>query len=113
MPPILALLILAYFILLLVLPDNAFFTRGSLTTPEARCLRPPPFVGMPELLAPCGGVSVLLAPKRGILGFTLGKFLTTDSSLPLAEILTADLLVATGPLNSVPELPAPSLKYFS
>jgi hypothetical protein len=67
---------------------------------------------MLEILASCNGVSVLLTPKRRVPDLTSGRFLTTGSSLSLAEISTAGFLVATGPLNGVLELPAPLLKYF-
>jgi hypothetical protein len=55
------------------------------------------------------GVSLLLTSKRGLIGFTSGRFLTSGLALPLAEISAAALLVLTGAL----ELPAPMLKYFS
>jgi hypothetical protein len=78
MPPVSASLALAlvFFNFHLAHPDNAFFTRWSPPTPETRCPRPSPAVGMLELLVACSGMSVLLTLKRGILSFTLGRFLT-------------------------------------
>jgi hypothetical protein len=109
MPPVPASLALdlAFFSFRLAHSDKAFFARRSPPTPETRCPRPPA-VGMLEVLPPCSGVSVLLSPKRGVLGFTSGRFLTTGSSVPLAEISKAGSLVAAGPLTGAPELPAPS-----
>jgi hypothetical protein len=49
---------------------------------------------------------VLLTPKREVPDLTSGRSLTTGSSLPLAEISAAGLLVAPRHLNGVPELPA-------
>jgi hypothetical protein len=91
---------------------NTFFARRSPPTPETRCPRPSPAVGMVEVIAPCSGVLVLLTPKRGVLGFTSGKSLTTGSFLPFAEISAADSLVATGDrsrhrLSSTPVLRSP------
>jgi hypothetical protein len=80
-------------------PDNAFFARRTRPTPETRCPGSSPAAGKPEILAPCSGVSVSLTTKGEVLGFTSGGFLTTGSSLPLAEISAAGSLVATGPLN--------------
>jgi hypothetical protein len=88
-------------------PDSAFLARQIPPTPETRCPGSPPAAGKPEILAPCSGVSVSLTPKREVPGFTSGRFLTTGLSLPLAEISAEGSLIATGPLNSAPELPAP------
>jgi hypothetical protein len=88
-------------------PDNAFFARRSSPTPETVCPNPSPAVGMLEVLAACSGVSVLLTPKRVVSDFNFDRFQTTGSSLSLAEISTAGSLVAAGPLNGAPELPAP------
>jgi hypothetical protein len=110
MPPVLASLALAFafFSFRLAHPDYAFFRRRIPPTPETRCPNSPPTVGKPEILAPCSGVSVPLTPKREVPGFTSGRFLTTGSSLPLAEITAAGSLVAAGPLNGAPELRVPS-----
>jgi hypothetical protein len=51
-------------------------------------------------------VSALLTPKREVLDFISGRFLSTGSSLPLAEISAADSMVADGFLNGAPELSA-------
>jgi hypothetical protein len=83
---------LAFFSFCLVHPHNFVCARWSLPTPEARCLRPSPSAGVLELLASCSGM--LLAPKGWVLDGTTGRCLTTDSSLPEAEISTAGRLVA-------------------
>jgi hypothetical protein len=58
-------------------------------------------------------MSELLAAKREVFGLTSGRFLTTGSSLPLAELSTAGSLVAAGPLNSaLTGASSPLLKYF-
>jgi hypothetical protein len=109
MPQVHALLALnlVLFSFHLAQPGKAFFARWSPPTPETRCPRLSPTLGMLELLAPCSGVSVLLIPRRGAHSFTLGRVLTIGLPLPMPEIFTACLLVATGPLNSALELPAP------
>jgi hypothetical protein len=86
--------------------DSFVSARWNLPTPEARCLRSPS-AGVLELLASCNGVSELLTPKREVLSVTSSRFLTIISSLPLAETSTAGSLVASVPLNGVPELPGP------
>jgi hypothetical protein len=48
---------------------------------------------VPELLAPSSGVSELLTPKREVLDVTTYRYLTTGSSLSLAE---------TSPVGLVP-----------
>jgi hypothetical protein len=108
MPPVPASFALdfALFTSYLAHPDNGSFAKLGPPTPETRCPRPSPSVGMLEILAPCSDMSVLLTPKRRVLGLISGRFLTTGLSLPLAEISTAGLLVATGPLNGTQELPA-------
>jgi hypothetical protein len=113
MPLVSASLVLAFafFNFHLAHPDNAFFARWILPTPETRCPGSPPTAGKPERLAPCSGVSVTLTPKGEVPGFISGRFLTTGLSLPLAEISAAGSLVATGPLNGAPELLAPAQEY--
>jgi hypothetical protein len=108
MPPVSVSLALAFDFssFRLAHPHIAFFTRRNPTTPETRCPSSPT-AGRPEVLASCSGVLVSRTPKREFPGFTSGRFLTTVSSLPLAETSAAGSLVATGPLNGAPELPAP------
>jgi hypothetical protein len=48
-----------------------------------------PALGMQEVLARCSDVSALLTPKRGVLGFISGRFLTIGSSLSLAGRFSA------------------------
>jgi hypothetical protein len=57
-----------------------------------------------ELLAPCSVVSEIPVPER-FLDVTSGVFLTTGSSLPLAETSTTGSLVAP----EVPPAPAGEL----
>jgi hypothetical protein len=76
------------------------------STPKARYLRLSS-VGMLDLLAPCSGISELLAPERRVLDVTLNNLLTTDSSLSLAEISSVRLSVASAPLGVVFEIPVP------
>jgi hypothetical protein len=52
-----------------------------------------------------------MTPKREVLDISSGRFLTTGSSLPLAEITTADLQVASRPLDVAPELPTPAEEF--
>jgi hypothetical protein len=87
-------------------PDNDFFTRWNAPTLETRCPSSPPTAGKPEALAPYSDISVSLTLKKEVPGFISGSFLITGSSVPLAEISAAVSLVATGPLNGAPELPA-------
>jgi hypothetical protein len=54
-------------------------------------------------------VSELLTPERGVLDIS-GKFLASCLSLPLAEISTADLLVASALFDGEFELLAPHRK---
>jgi hypothetical protein len=114
MPPVPAsfALFLALFSFHLAEPDKAFFARRSPPTPDTNCHRSSLDVGVLELLASCSGMSELLTLKKGVFCLTSGRFPTIGSSLPLAEISAAFLMVATGTLNSELELPAPLLKYF-
>jgi hypothetical protein len=90
--PVLACLALAFFSFRLVNPDSFLFAGWSLPTPEARCYRSSSFfAGVLELLASCSGVSVL-TPEIRVLDIIPTRFLTTGSSLPLAEISTSDSL---------------------
>jgi hypothetical protein len=109
MPPVPASLALdlAFLSFHLVEPDGAFFIRWSSPTQETRYPRPSLTVGVLELLAPCNYMPVLLISKRGVLRITSGRFCSTSSSLLLAEMSTACLVVKTGLLNSAPELLAP------
>jgi hypothetical protein len=102
-----AWLALAFLSFRLSHPDNFVFARWSLHTPYAKCIGLSPSAGVLQLLAAFSGMSELLAPEREALGITIGKCLTTGSSMLLAETSTAGLLIVPVPLDSSPELPAP------
>jgi hypothetical protein len=57
-------------------------------------------------------MSELLTPERRVHDVTLVRFLTTDFSLPLAEISTAGSPVALAPLDGVLDPPAPPAEIF-
>jgi hypothetical protein len=63
---------------------------------------------MLELLAPCSLVSEELTRERGVLDFMSDRFLTTGSSLPLAEIPAEEALVASASLDGAPGLSVPA-----
>jgi hypothetical protein len=54
--------------------------------------------------APYDVISHLLTPKGGVLNITSGSFLIIGSSLSLAEISAAALLVAPPPRDGAPDL---------
>jgi hypothetical protein len=87
--------------------DSFVSARWNLPTLEARCLLRSSSAGVLELLASYSGVSELLTPKSEVLSVTPSRFPTIVSSLPLTETSTAGSLVASVPLNGVPELPGP------
>jgi hypothetical protein len=49
-----------------------------------------------------------MTPEAGVLDAISGRFLTTDSYLPLVEISVAGAPVAPPPLDDVFALPAPA-----
>jgi hypothetical protein len=96
-------LALTFFSFRLAEPDKIFFARLSSPTSEIKCPRPSLAVGVLELLDACSGY----VSTTDSLGLTSGRFFASGSFLSLTEISTAGPLVATRPLNSAPELPAP------